>query len=363
MSDPRVEKEVGSLTSHGFDVAVLAWDREGNFKDESADNNCIYRFNLRAPYRSFAIVFYYPLFWVWCLVKLLQLKPELVHACDLDTTFPCLLYRFCVRDAKIVFDVFDTFTLLIQNKSGFLGKLVRVVELHVASKFDGLVTVSEERLRFFKCVPLKKTSIVLNCPPLNSLQSNINRSDKSKNCFRLVYAGIITPNRGLLEIAEAVTDLDGVEFVVAGRVIDAELHDKLCSFACVKYVGQLTFNDSLELEMSADAIPVLYDQKLPINKVAAPNKLYEAMLVGVPVITNLSCFLDDVSFGLRVNYDTNEIRNAITHLKKHPEVCKHLGHEGRLAFEQKYNWSIMEKNLLDFYSQLLHMHTSTKELQ
>lgn len=41
------------------------------------------------------------------------------------------------------------------------------------------------------------------------------------------------------------------------------------------------------LERSADVIPLLYDLSLPINKVASPNKLFEAMMFGVPIVTNL----------------------------------------------------------------------------
>ncbi|MFA5364143.1 MAG: glycosyltransferase [Candidatus Bathyarchaeia archaeon] len=354
MSDPRVEKEVSSLTSYGFDVVVLAWDREGKLKRfESGGNQRVFRFHLIAPYRAFTVILYYPIFWFWILIKLLELKPEVVHACDLDTVFPSLLYRFFVRNVKVVFDVFDTFTLLIKAKNDFFARIVRPIELRVASMSDVVVTVSEARLDFFSCVPLKQTRIIMNCPPLRFFSTDVSESAEREKVFRVVYAGAIAPYRGLLQIAEAVDSLDGVEFVVAGRILDDKLAAKLCAFSCVKYVGQLSFDDSLELEMSADVIPVLYDQKLPINRVAAPNKLYEAMLVGVPVITNLSCFLDDVPFGLQVGYDVSEIRCAIVYLQKHPEVSANFGREGRLAFEQKYNWSVMEKSLIDLYSQLL----------
>jgi glycosyltransferase involved in cell wall biosynthesis len=356
VSDPRVEKEVKSLTSYGFNVVVLAWNREGTFErfESKSNNTCIFRFHLNAPYRTFAIAFYYPLFWFWCLTKLLKLKPKLIHACDLDTVLPSLVYRFLIRNVKIIFDVFDTFTLLIQAKSEFLAAFVKPIELCAASKADALVVVSEERLHFFRCVALKKTKIIMNCPPKCSFSSGgSSELCYAKNTFCVVYAGAIAPYRGLLEVAEAVSVLDNVEFVVAGRVIDDELFARLCAFSCVRYVGQLSFEDSLRLQKSADVIPVLYDQELPINRVAAPNKLYEAMLLGVPVITNLSGFLIKVPFGIQVEYDVDAIRGAINHLQNHPEVGTKLGLEGRLAFEQKYNWSIVEKSLIDLYSQLL----------
>jgi len=359
VSDPRVEKEVHSLSSYGFKVVVLAWNREGTFKNfESIGNRSIIRFNLRAPYRNLTIMLYYPFFWLWLLIRLLQLKPEIVHACDLDTVFPSLFYRFLNPKAKVVFDVFDTYTLLIQAKSEFLGNIVRPIELFAASKSDALVTVSDVRLSFFSCVNLRQTEIIMNCPPLNFSSFKVDENKRDKNVFRLVYAGAIAPHRGLLEVARAIQVLDSVEFVVAGRVIDIEIADRLCHFSCVKYVGQLTFDDSLKLEMSADVIPVLYDPRMPINRVAEPNKLYEAMLLGIPIITNLPCILDDVQFGVKVDYDDlDEIRKAIVSLKEHPTIRSSFGTKGRLAFEQKYNWFIMERKLIALYRQLLANQT------
>ena len=106
-----------------------------------------------------------------------------------------------------------------------------------------------------------------------------------------------SPHRGLLELAEAIKDLDGFEFVLAGRVLDPEIANKLKRFSFVKFLGQLSLAESIELQKTAHVIPLLYDLQLPINRVAAPNKFYEAMMLGIPVITNLSNILSDCSFG------------------------------------------------------------------
>jgi glycosyltransferase involved in cell wall biosynthesis len=354
VSDPRVEKEVTSLTAHGFRVSILAWDREGKFNGfESSNNRFVYRLRLRAPYRTLTIFIYYPFFWLWVFFKLLKMRPRVIHACDIDTFFPALVYRLVNKKTKVVFDVFDTYSLLIREKSAILGKLVRLLELQAASRADAFITVSKERLSFFNDVALKLTEIIMNCPPDFGF-SQFTTSETHSRAFRIVYCGNVAPYRGLIELAEAIKNIDDVELVVAGRILDTKIVDKLNIFSSVKYVGQLNFNDALILEKSADAIPLLYDLTMPLHKVATPNKLFEAMMLGIPIITNLSFVLSDVCCGLNVNYDdVTGIKQAIIHLKENPELKHQLGANGRLGFEHKYNWSIMEKKLLGLYRKLV----------
>lgn len=355
VSDPRVEKEVRSLTDHGFKVTVLAWDREGGVSDfESFGNKIICRLRLRAPYQKLVIIAYYPFFWLWILSRLIRIHPKIVHACDLDSMLPALVYRLLKRDAKVIFDVFDSYGLLVQARNKVLGSIVRCIELLVASRSDAFITVSQERLDLFHGIKLRLVEIVMNCPPLNGGLPYYTQTEEHAQVFRIVYAGIITSDRGLIELAKAIKDLSNVEFVVAGRVIDSKILNRLVHFPNVKYVGQLRFHESLMLERSANVIPLLYDLSVPINKTATPNKLFEAMMLGVPIITNLTHILREVPCGISVCYgDIDEIRNAILYLKEHPSVRHKLGLKGRLAFEQKYNWLSMEKKLLRLYRQLV----------
>jgi glycosyltransferase involved in cell wall biosynthesis len=354
VSDPRVEKEVRSLTIHGFKVSVLAWDREGRFnKFESFNGRAIYRLRLCTPYNKLVVVAYYPLFWLWVLSKLLKIRPVIIHVCDLDSAFPVLFYRLLRKKTKVIFDVFDTYTLLVQAKSEVLGKLVRPVELLAASRADAFVTVSRERLKFFSGVKLRLTEIIMNCPP-DCGSPEFPQGEKNGNVFRIVYAGVIAKHRGLIEVAEAIKDIDDVEFIVAGRVMDSQVAGKLNNYPHVKYVGQLKFDEALMLERSADVIPLLYDLNMPLSKSATPNKLFEAMMLGIPVITNVcQDLVKEIDCGLIVEYSSKSVREQILLLKNDPALSKRKGQNGRFAFEQKYNWFIMEKKLIGLYRQLL----------
>jgi glycosyltransferase involved in cell wall biosynthesis len=85
------------------------------------------------------------------------------------------------------------------------------------------------------------------------------------------------------------------------------------------------------------------------------NKIFEAMMCGVPIISNVACeLIKEVGCGIIVNYgDLNQIKSAITSLRDNPDLRKTLGANGRKAFLEKYNWNIMERKLYAIYDDLL----------
>ena len=50
--------------------------------------------------------------------------------------------------------------------------------------------------------------------------------------------------------------------------------------------------------------------------------------------------------------DIEAIKNAILSLKNDLNLRRCLGSNGRRAYEQKYNWNIMEMRLMEAYSKL-----------
>jgi glycosyltransferase involved in cell wall biosynthesis len=91
------------------------------------------------------------------------------------------------------------------------------------------------------------------------------------------------------------------------------------------------------------------------NKYVTGNKLFEAMMCGVPIITNVATeIVNETQCGIIVDYnDIDQVRNAIVSLRDNPELRKNLGDNGRKAFLQKYNWNVMEQKLFKIYDTLL----------
>ena len=334
-----------------YSTVTLGWNREGISKQLIKEfMSKLNLFNFKAPIGKTTIILYLPFFWSWIFFKLLQNKPKIIHACDLDTVIPCYIYKVLFRK-RLVFDVCDSYAMSkISPKNKLLYSFVDSLEKKLVTKADVFVTVSEKLLTTFQKRP-KRCNVIMNCPTKFE-GSNIKSLNKN---LKLVYTGNIIHSRGLGRIAEAIKNLPGVDFNFAGRIIDEKLHNEILKMPKANYYGVLKLSDALSLEANSDVMIILYDLKIPINNFAMPNKIFEAMMFGLPVITNIAPeIVDKAECGIKVQYnDIDQIKSAITQLRDNTDLRKRLGTNGRKAFAEIYNWEIMEQKLYKTYEPLL----------
>jgi len=348
---PRISKIVDSLKKK-YNLSVLGWNREGiSPKEINSYFVSLALLNFRAPFGRPSLILYYPYFWIWVLIKLLKYKPQVVHAIDLDTLLPCLFYKLILRK-KLLYDVHDRFAGYVPLKftRTRIHTVINLLEDLLSKETDVLVTVSEKVLNTFRHKP-KQSVVIMNC----SENCKLNR--KSKNdIFTLVYTGVIYKNLGLERITAAIKELKDVRLMIAGRIGDKELFDEILALPNIEYKGILERNESLMLEAGADVMVVLYDLNYPKNKLSSPNKVFEALMCGIPLITNMEQDLvyKEVKCGIIVDYDDlKQIREAVICLRDKPELRRIMGQNGRKAFKEKYNWARMEQKLYEIYDRLL----------
>jgi glycosyltransferase involved in cell wall biosynthesis len=92
---------------------------------------------------------------------------------------------------------------------------------------------------------------------------------------------------------------------------------------------------------------------------AQPNKMFEYMSAGIPVIASNFPLWREIIEGAKCGIcvsplDPEEIAGTIRWIIEHPAEAKQMGKNGRRAVEERYNWDIEEKKLLGFYSTLAH---------
>jgi glycosyltransferase involved in cell wall biosynthesis len=353
INTPRVTKIARSLNKR-YSILVFGWNREGISKQSTMNFVAELRlFNLRAPFGKPSLIPYFPLFWLWTFFSLAVFRPKVVHACDLDSVIPCYIYKAIFRK-KLVFDVCDRYALAyIPQKFIALSHLINSLEEFFIKRADLVVTVGQKLLSTFRSRP-KNCTVIMNCVDDIAYEGNPN-SRGNERLFRLAYTGNIRRDRGIETILKAVENLDHIELVLAGRIIHKEIGDKVLKSPNVTYSGLLLPNEALVLEKNSDAIIALYDLRFKQNYFAMPNKLFEAMMCQLPIITNIApeIVAHEVNCGLIVDYnDINQIKNAIVTLRDKPDLRRELGDNGRRAFLQKYNWHIMEKELLEVYENL-----------
>ena len=98
---------------------------------------------------------------------------------------------------------------------------------------------------------------------------------------------------------------------------------------------------------------VLYHPELNhIN--AQPNKMFEYMAAGIPVIASDFPLWKEILEGARCGVcvdplDPDQIADAIRWIVDHPEQAEQMGKNGRKAIIERYNWKREEDTLLGLY--------------
>lgn len=339
--------------SKKYSVLALGWNRGEGTPNKT---NLLHVFNLSAPYGcTLRYIAFLPIFWTWIFIKLCIHRPKIIHACNLDTIVPCYVYKI-LFGCKLVFDIHDRYAMsfIHRNRGFFYNKLylfINSLEENFANKADLLISVYDKMFKTFKKKPANYVAIMI-CPE----ERVINRSKIASNAFNLLFTGHVRRGRGLDKLLEIMEDLKDIELLIMGRVEDKNLLEKIYKISNCKYLGFLDHEKVLNLEQSSDATIALYDLNLETqHEYGMANKILEAMMCGLPVITNIAHeIIKETGCGILVDHDKpRQIKDAIITLRDNPELRMKLGNNGRRAFLEKYNWTVMEDKLLKSYGNLL----------
>ena len=362
--DPAVNKVAKTLSENGHDVQLLVWDRQHTLGAEEGDGYTIRKFNLKAPYDKFAVLFCLPIWWIYEFFLLLRDKCDVVHACDLDTLIPAILIKL-VKRVRLCYTVYDFYANnLPDGRFRLLRKalrsLVASVERFGIRFTDVLFLVDESRLEQVKGARIRKLVYIYNSPPdyFAARGRPAAESMTGTSAIAIFYAGLIHKSRGLEHVVRAVEGLEDTRLVIAGTGPDKEMIENACR-RCkrIQCLGQIPYTEVIERTVAADILFAFYDPAIPNNKYASPNKLFEAMMCAKPIIasdgSSMANIVREENCGLIVPYgDVAAIREAIIKLKSDGNLRQTLGENGRRAYEERYSWSIMEKRLINAYREI-----------
>ncbi len=170
------------------------------------------------------------------------------------------------------------------------------------------------------------------------------------------------PNRGLLQLVDAMTSLTDCALAFVGyghlrpeieRRIDAgSLGDRVRVFDAVPQETMLRYTASADIGV----IPIVGSCLSYVY--AAPNKLFEDMMVGVPVVATDLPDMAAVVTAERVGAliadptDPASIAAAVRSLLDGDEPLTTIGARARKAALARHNWEVEAPKLLAVYAQL-----------
>ena len=354
-TSPRVIKEASSLGKQNYDVSLFLWNRvEEPSKTYIKDNISVTEYGLKAPYGN-KVIFYWIFWWAGVLKFLLRNNFDVIHVCGLDSYLPVIFLK-PIKNYKIAYDIFDFLgdSLPIGTPNAF-RKLVGFFERFLSQFADAVIIVDECRRKQISNITESRIEVIMNC--VEDIFPKDLEKDPNEQ-FTIFYGGMLSENRGLYKIIAVVQNEPKVSLIVAGSGEDeAQLVAALKDKGNITFLGHISHEKALEYTFNSDMIFAFYNPEIPINRLASPNKLFEAMMCRTPIIVNLETTMaktvQEIGCGLVVPYeDEHELKEAILKLKNNRSVEKLMGDHGRLAFEKQYNWNIMERRLYRLYSKL-----------
>lgn len=193
-----------------------------------------------------------------------------------------------------------------------------------------------------------------NYPVIQEFQS---QADYQNRPHEVAYVGGISAARGVKEVIRSLSHCrKGVRLNLAGNFSSAALRDEVLRYPRWHAVNALGFLDREKVKATLGRSRAGIVTFLPFSNHidAQPNKMFEYMAAGIPVISSdfplWRNIIEGNHCGLCVNpLDSKEIARAIDWIIDNPGKAEKMGRNGQKAVLKKYNWNIEEKKLLKLY--------------
>jgi glycosyltransferase involved in cell wall biosynthesis len=300
-------------------------------------------------------------------------RGDVYHFHDPELLPFMVLLKWMKPSTKVIYDTHEDMPSTIAE-SHWLPKLlrapvsfgVRLVERFSVLFLDGIVAATPAIARNF---PPSKTVVVQNFPRLDEFTMDA-REPREDGQLKVVYTGRIGRDTLGTEVIEAIDQVSSsdiqVTLTIAGKLASdsyLEVLEAIPGWSKVEFVGWKSRGEMLGLLRGSDIGLVLLHEGRN-NVEAQPNKLFEYMAVGLPVVASNFPWWREIVEGSKAGVlvdpsRPDEIAAAIEWLMVHPDEAAVMGEYGRKAVRERFNWGNEASTLTSFYCALLE---DTKEV-
>lgn len=382
--DPRVYKEAASLLNFNIHVTVISWSvdfsGEGKTIDFLSKHDEFEGIKIRRIFQtlsSYNKPIYFRIYQqLSAMLKMADEatleKPDLVHSHDLTTLLTGVIVK-CKLKIPLIYDSHEYWPGMVRERNGFLiGKISEVFEKLLLTQVDSVITVSEMLADSFER-SVTDTNVLYNSRKKHEMQDIDeveiekikSKLDISKDDFVVGYIGAINSKRGIDNLIEAFDYLknSNVKLLIVGGGPTAYIEELKSKIKHEKYnriifTGEVPYHEVVPYFSILNVGCVLF-QPMPNHSIAAPNKLFEYMSMGIPLLVSMLPEMDrivriDSKCGISVDpRDSQKIAESIDWLYENRVETEKMGKNGLKAFNDKYCWDNMEKILVKTYEELL----------
>ncbi len=348
-------KECVSLANSNFDVILIA---VGDQDTDTISRN-VRVITLKNPFNSrikraisFSKIIYQ---------KALSINADVYHFHDPE------LIRFgkklISKGKKVIYDAHEDVPRQILTKT-WIPKIIRKVianlfekyEIKSVKKFTAIIAATPLIENRFSKVNTN-VKCIYNSPLLSEFDLEATPNYAAR---KLIYIGLITRHRGIVEIIEALDKLNA-SLVLAGKFESNDLKmecSRMKGWKKVDYKGVVGRTEIGQLlNSSSIGIVTLHPTLNYIDSL--PIKMFEYMGASLPIVaSNFPLWKDIVeknNCGLTANpLNPLDIAKKCELLLDRIDQMKEMGTNGRLYVLKHFNWNLEEKKLNDLYHKIIN---------
>jgi glycosyltransferase involved in cell wall biosynthesis len=357
--EPRLEKVARFLVSYHWDVSVVAWDRTSTLpRVELRDGFIIYRIPIRANFGSGIPTLFPLLNWQWRLFDWLFTNRkhfQIIHAADFDTVIPACIISVLFKK-RLIYDIYD-FYVDSRLVPSALGRFVRDCEIWFMERADVVIVADESRMDQIQGGKPKRIECIYNTPDIKEIELPDQSSDAY--AFRVAYVGILSLSRGLEELVNVVSHHSDWRLDLAGFGLDEPgLLTKINHADNIIFHGRISYSDAMDLYSRANVLVATYDPQIKNHRFSSPNKVFEAMALGKPIIvakdTGVDKLVEQMSLGTVVEYgNLQSLEKALYDVSMWSSSTRRdFSHHLRMLYETHFSWNSMQTRLKSIYDDL-----------
>jgi glycosyltransferase involved in cell wall biosynthesis len=325
-TDVRVMREAAALAQAGYTVSIVDLETACDRPVEEHISGVVLKHVMMS--RAFSSIRFKPLLLfqaaqslIRSTLRLIQISADVYHAHDTTALPACALAAF-VRHKPLIFDAHE----LPLSEEAYSRRWRGLITLFswllafVVPRCAGVITVSspiaEEICRRYS---RSDVSLIRNIP----LYKQVPRSQRLRQHLELcqdariaLYQGAFHLNRGLDRLIQAAAFLEQNNVIVLMGPDTEGLRSQFESLIAnkgvadrVKMLPAVPYEELLHWTASADIGLIVYSPEHSQNvQMCLPNKLFEYLMVGLPILASR---LDAVS-DIIATYDVGQIVSSLT---------------------------------------------------
>lgn len=249
-------------------------------------------------------------------------------------------------------------------KNNFLISLTKKLEKTIYKNANHVIALSPGMQDgVVKYIPIDKTSMISNMAKMDEFwprEKNIEMMKDlglKENSFKVIHFGSLGLANGahtIIESAKLMKEIDDVEFLFVGGgstekdLIEEVNKNKLTN---VKFLGKFPMKEVSEIVNFSDVSMISF-LDLPILYTNSPNKLFDSLSAGKPIVVNSAGWTKDIAEKYNCGYYVNpnnpiDLVNRIIFLKQNPDLVQQMGKNSRRLAETKFDKSILCKEFVE----------------